>query len=109
MPTVYRVLGQSFPSINVPTNLYTVPANTSTVCSTLTVCNQGASSTTFSVAIRPNGAALTNQHYISYSTPLPANDTVCMTLGLTLGNADVLTVFANSSSVSFGLFGSELS
>lgn len=108
MPTVYRVLGQSNPAANQQANLYTVPANTSTVCSTLTVCNQGATGTAFTVAVRPNGAVLSNQHYISYYTPLPANDTICMTLGITLGNADVVTVSANSSTVSFGLFGSEL-
>ena len=42
--------------------LYTTPALTSTVCSTLVICNQGVS-TVFRVAVRPAGAALEPNNY----------------------------------------------
>jgi hypothetical protein len=108
MAITYKVLGQSIPSGNTATTLYTVPANTSTVISTLSVCNQSASNGSFRVAVRPAGATLAGQHYISYDTVIPNNDSIGLTLGITLAATDVVTVYANSASISFNLFGSEI-
>lgn len=108
MAIAYKVLGQSNPSANTNTDLYTVSANTSAVCSTLVICNQSASGATFRVAVRPAGAAIANQHYISYDTSLNANDSVTLTIGMTLATTDVVTIRANTATVSFNLFGSEI-
>ena len=45
MATAYKVLGQSNPAATTLTTLYTVPAVTSAVCSTLSICNVGVSTT----------------------------------------------------------------
>lgn len=108
MAITYKVLGQSNPSANTNTTLYTVPANTSAVCSTIVICNQAASAATFRIAVRPAGASIATQHYISYDSNLNANDSITMTIGITLATTDVVTVRANSTTVSFSLFGSEL-
>lgn len=109
MPTTYKVLGQSNPSATTATTLYTVPALTSTVVSTIVVCNQAATAGTYRVAVRVNGASLTTSQYLAYDVSLPANATDTLTLGLTLGAADVITVYASSANFSFSAFGSELS
>lgn len=108
MATVYKVLGQSNPAATTNTTLYTAPASTSAVCSTLSVTNIGVS-TTFRVAIRPAGATLANQHYIVYDSALNAGSAVFLTLGVTLATTDVVTIYAGTSNVAFGLFGSEVS
>ena len=108
MAITYKVLGQSNPAANTNIDLYTVPANTSTVCSTLVICNQAASAATFRVAVRPAGASIATQHYTSYDTNLNANDSITVTIGITLATTDVVTVRANTTTVSFNLFGSEL-
>lgn len=108
MATTYKVLGQSNPSGNTATTLYTTPSDTATVASTLTICNQAATAATFRAAIRPAGETLAAKHYISYDTNIPANDTISLTLGLTLAQTDIVTVYANSASLSFNLFGSEI-
>ena len=108
MPTVYKVLGQSNPAATTNTTLYTVPAATSTVCSTLSVANIGVS-TTFRVAVRPAGATLANQHYIVYDSVINAGSAVFLTLGVSLATTDVVTVYAGTATVAFGLFGSEVS
>lgn len=108
MPSTYRVLGQSNPTANTLTTVYTVPAATQTVVSTITVCNQANTASTFSIAVRPAGESIAAKHYINFQTSLPANDTVALTLGLTLGNTDVVSANVGSSSVSVGIFGSEL-
>ncbi len=107
MATTYKVLGQSAPAATTATTLYTVPSSTSTVASTLSVCNRGVSST-FRIAVRPAGAALANAHYLVYDAYLNANDSAFFTLGFALATTDVVTVYAGTADFSFSLFGSEI-
>ncbi len=108
MALAYKVLGQSNPSATTNTTLYTVPSSTSTVVSTLNVCNQAATAATFRIAIRPAGEAIAAKHYIAYDTSVPANDAVTLTIGITLATTDVVTVYASTTTLSFNLFGSEI-
>jgi hypothetical protein len=109
MAVTYKVLGQSNPAATTATTLYTVPASTSTVVSTITICNQSGSNDTYRIAIRPAGATLTAAHYIAYNGVIPANDTISLTIGITLATTDVVTVYAGTTNLSFNLFGSEIS
>jgi glucose-6-phosphate dehydrogenase assembly protein OpcA len=109
MPTIYKVLGQSNPAATTATTLYTVPSATDTIASTLTVANLGAVAATFRVAVRPAGATLANEHYIAYDVTIAALDTLTLTLGLTLDTTDVVTVYASTATMSFNLYGSEIS
>lgn len=107
MPTTYKVLGQSAPSATTATTLYTVPSATSAVVSTINVCNRGAIAT-FRIAVRPAGATLANQHYLAYDTGLPANDSIALTIGVSLATTDIITIYASTANVSFTAFGAEV-
>lgn len=109
MPTTYKVLGQSNPSATTATTLYTVPASTQAVVSTLAVANTGATSATFRVAIRVGGATLATSQYIAYDTTITANNSTMITLGISLGAADVITVYASNANLVFSAFGTEIS
>lgn len=104
----YKVLGQSNPSATTATTLYTCGAASGAVISTITVCNQAASAGTYRIAVRPAGATLAAQHYVAYDVAIAANDTTAVTLGITLANTDVITIYASASTMSFSAFGSEL-
>lgn len=108
MPLNYKVLGQVNPSATTFTTLYTVPASTSTVCSTLTVCNTGSTGTTYRIAIRPAGAAIATSQYIVFDAAIPANESIMLTLGLSLAATDVVSVFAGNANLAFSIFGSEI-
>ena len=108
MPQTYKVLGQSAPLATTLTDLYTVPSATSAVVSTLTVCNRAAASKSFRLAVRPAGASIADEHYIAYDVVIAANDSTCLTLGLTLATTDVLSVYASAADLSFQAFGSEI-
>lgn len=108
MPTIYKVLGQSNPAATTNTTLYTVPASNSVVVSTITVCNQAGTTANFRIAIRPTGETIASKHYINYDTQVPGNDQLALTLGITLAETDVVTVYANTATVSFNIFGTEL-
>ena len=109
MPNVYKILGQSSPSATTPTDLYTVPAATSTVCSSVSICNRGATQTTFRVSISQGGAATTNKDYLYYDVTLAGNDTFIATIGVTLAATDKIRVYSGSSNLSFQVWGTEIS
>ena len=109
MPTVYKVLGQSNPSATTATTLYTVPASTSTVVSTITVANLAGTGATYRISVRPAGASQTNAMYLAYDVTVGGLDTTTITLGVTLATTDVITVYASTANVAFQAFGSEIS
>lgn len=105
----YKVIGQSNPSATTATTLYTVPSSTSAIISTIVVANQAATAGTFRIAIRPAGASLAASQYIAYDVPIPANDSIIISVGVTLATTDVVTVYASSANMSFSAFGAEFS
>ena len=109
MATAYKVLGQSNPAATTNTTLYTVPAATSAVVSSIVICNQTASAATYRIAVRPAGAAVASQHWIVYGATVAASDSTVLTIGATLATTDVITVYASTANLSFTAFGSEIS
>lgn len=109
MPTTYKVLGQSAPAAATATSLYTVPAVTQTIISTINVVNTHASTAdVIRIAVRPDGAALANQHYVVYGLSLSAGATFTYTGGITIDATDVVTVYSTNGTSSFTAFGSEI-
>jgi hypothetical protein len=109
MAYTYKVLAQSAPSATTNTDVYTVGSGKQAIVSTITVANRSATARTYRIAIRPAGATLANQHYIAYDVTVGASDTTPLTLGVTLTATDVITVYASTADLSFGIFGSEIS
>ena len=109
MAQTYKVLGQVATTANTTSNVYTVPAATQAVVSTIIVTNRNnAANITYRLAVQPAGAALANQHYIAYDSTVTALDTVALSLGISLGNTDVLSVYSANAHVSFSVFGVEI-
>lgn len=104
----YKVLGQSAPAATTDTNVYTVPAATETVISTIVIANRAATAGSFRLAVRPNGATIANQHYLAYDVPIAASDSTTLTLGITLDATDVVTFYASSANMSINVFGTEI-
>jgi hypothetical protein len=109
MPTTYKVLGQAKPTAATLTSLYTVPASTQTVASTLNISNLTNDLTTVRVAIRPAGAAIEDKNYLVYNNTVPGYGTAQFTIGITLGATDVVSVYDTAGKCAFNLFGSEIS
>jgi len=110
MATAYKILGQSAPANTSNADLYTVPASTSAIVSTIAITNTTASVANATVYIRKAGAAASTSNALVYSQAIPANATVTYTNGITLATTDVITInTATSSALTFQAFGSELS
>lgn len=106
MADTLKVLGQSYPTAATTTTLYTVPAATSAMCSTLVICNQSTTAAdSVNIAVRIAGAALTNAQYIIYQMPIQPSNTYTATIGISLATTDVVSCYATNGTSSFNLFG----
>jgi hypothetical protein len=108
MALTYKVLGQAQPSAGVFYDLYTSPSATATIVNSIVVCNTNSSATTFRVAVRVGGATLSNGAYVAYEIPVAGTATTELSLGITMGAADVLTVYSVSGTVSFNAYGVQI-
>ena len=109
MPTTYKVLGQVAPADTNNANLYTVPASTQAVVSTISVTNDTTTSATFRIYVRVAGAAAGAVNTLFLDTPLAGNTTALFTVGLTLGAGDIITVQNGAANaITFQAFGSEV-
>lgn len=105
----YKVLGQAAPSATTETDLYTVPASTQAVISSITIANRSSSSAaTFRISSSVAGAATATKDYIAYDSTIAPNGIVILTIGVTLGAADKLRVYASTANLSFSAYGSEI-
>lgn len=113
MATTYKILGQVIPSATTETQLYQ-PSGVSAVVSTITVCNQASAAATYRIAVTTTttagtGAVAGSKDWIVYGATVAANDTVTLTLGVTLATTNQIRVYASTATVSFNAFGSEIS
>ena len=109
MPETYKILGQIAATANTTHNVYAVPASTQAVISSIVVVNRNSGANcTYRVAAQQAGAALANSHYLAYDAPIAALDPVALSLGVTLGNTDIISVYSANANISFSVFGTEI-
>ena len=104
-------MGQVNPSATTETQLYLVPASTSAVVSTITICNQTSSAATYRIAVVKSGGATSPAaalSWIVYGATVAGTDTTALTLGITLATGDQIRVYSSSANLSFNAFGSQI-
>lgn len=111
MPATYKRLGAiaSTGTITTADTLYTASstAGTSTVISTIAVCNRAATAATYRICINTSGA-FADSGYLVFGATVAANDTIFLTLGVTLDPTNrFLVCSASNNTVSFSAFGAE--
>lgn len=91
-------------------NLYSASgtADTSTVISSIVVCNAGVTTRMFRICISTASATFQAGSYIAYGASIAPNDTISLTLGLTMDpSARYLCVSSDHADVNFSAFGVE--
>jgi hypothetical protein len=105
----YKVLGQVAPADTNNANLYTVPAGTSAVVSTIHIANVTGAAVNARIFVRIAGAAAGVGNALAYDVSIAANSLFALSEGITLAATDVLTVrSATGSALTFTAFGSEV-
>jgi hypothetical protein len=107
MAVAYKILGQTIANATWAT-LYTTPANTSAVISTIVVCNVSNATKTFRIGVMETAGTPSTSGSLAYDTPVPANDTIIMTLGITMQASRFLRVYGSDANLGFTAFGSEI-
>lgn len=106
--TDYKILGQSKPSTNVETDLYTVPSLKSTVVRAINITNSASASDTFDIAITPSVSATTNADYIFRSYSILGNETITIKGGYTLAGNNKIRIKSTNGTCTFHAFGGEI-
>ena len=108
----YKILGQIQTTANVLTTIYTVPASTNTVVTTITICNQSANTVSINVAANVSGSAVTTRNFIVSGYSLGAAETLVLEPRVSLNVGSILSANitgANAvSNVSINAFGVEI-
>ena len=117
MAEIFKRLGAVNPSANTDTSIYTVPSNASAIISSLSVCNTANSAVSGVLGLSSNfrmaicsGAIndVTLADYIYYDVIIEPYDTFIATVGFTIAANSQILVRANTDTVAFSLFGSEI-
>lgn len=103
MADTIQVLSQTKPGAASLTTGYT--AGNPTVVSSIVVCNQSSTATSFRISVAVAGAGDTAAQYLYYDVPINGNDTFVATLGISLAATDVIRVYNTLATLSFNIFG----
>lgn len=109
--STYKRLGAAAGNgvIGTAATVYTVPAATATVISTISVCNRSSSAATYSIGISTTTNTFDTSGQIVFQATIAGNDTVALTFGMTMDATNKFLVASSSAStVSFSVFGSEI-
>ena len=106
MATTYKILGQITGSA-ATASLYTVPAATQAVVSSVVIANRSSVSNTYWIGAVPSGSTIDTKHWVAFAVPVSGSDSTALTLGITLNAGDSIQVSGNATG-SFSLFGSEI-
>lgn len=83
-------------------------ASTSTIISSIVICNASTSAATYSIGVNTASAAFAAGRYIVYQSSIAANDTIALTLGVVLDPTNrFLNVASSASTVNFSAYGVE--
>lgn len=94
------------------TLLYTTPASTATIVSSIVVTNIGKVNSPYRIAILPSGVSFENlslDHFIAFDENVSPRQSRTLAQGITLSAGDKLYVAADSGEINFNLFGAEVS
>ena len=108
MANAYKILGQVADASANDVELYLVPASTEAIVSTIVVCNREAAANTFRIATKTDNSDVATTDYVAYDSTIGANDTITLTLGVTLQAAAELSVGASDANVTFQAYGTEI-
>jgi hypothetical protein len=89
--------------------LYETPAATEAVISSLVITNQSSSALTVRVGMDTAAGTPGASEFLVYDAAVAGNDTVALTLGITMPAANFIRVASSASTCNFTAFLSEIS
>lgn len=110
MPTTYtRAAIQGTAAVGTFSTLYTTPAATTAVISTIAVVNTASASATYRIGFASSATTPAAADWLIYDGTVPANDTLFLSVGATITAGTLIRVSSSANTVSFQAFVSEIS
>jgi hypothetical protein len=110
MATAYKYSQvQCTASTGTYATLYNTPSATEAVISSLVICNQSSSSVTVRVGLDTAAGTPGASEFLVYDAAVAGNDTVALTLGITMDASKYLRVSSSANTCNFSAFLSEIS
>lgn len=89
--------------------LYTTPAATEAVISSIVITNQSSSAVTVRIGLDTTAGTPGSSEWLVYDAAVAGNDTVALTLGITLDAEKYVRVSSSANTCNFSAFLSEIS
>ena len=110
MATAYKYAQvQGTASTGTYATLYTTPAATQAVISSLVITNQSSSTLTVRIGLDTTAGTPGASEWLLYDAIVSGNDTVALTLGVTLDASKFVRVSSSADTCNFTAFLSEIS
>ena len=100
---------QGTAAVTTYATLYSTPAATEAVISTIAICNTAASPATYRIGLDTTEGTPSASEWVVYGATVAANDTVFLTVGMTLAAGQFVRVSSSADTVTFSAFVSEIS
>lgn len=109
MATAYKY-SQVQGTVNTSTyaTLYTTPASTEAIISSLVICNQSSSSVTIRIGLDATEGTPGSDEWLVYDAAVAGNDTIALTLGIAMDASKYLRVSSSADTCTFTAFLSEI-
>lgn len=109
MATAYKAAQvQGTASTGTYATLYNT-SGVSAVISTIVICNTSASSATYRIGLDTTAGTPGASEWLVYDATIPGNETVAMTLGITLQDSRYIRVSSSADTVTFSAMVAEIS
>jgi len=110
MATAYKYAQvQGTASTGTYATLYEAPSATEAVISSLVICNQASSDVTVRIGLDTTAGTPGASEFLVYDAVIAGNDTVALTLGVTLDASKFIRVSSSANTCNFTAFLSEIS
>ena len=109
MATAYKYAQvQGTAAVGTFATLYTTPGSTEAVISSLVICNQSSSAITVRIGLDTAEGTPGASEFLVYDARVAGNDTVALTLGITMDASKYLRVSSSANTISFSALLSEI-
>jgi hypothetical protein len=109
MPTVYKNAQlQGTAALTTYGTLYSTSASATAVISSILVTNTASTAATYRIGIMGSAGTPGASEWVAFGVSVGGNDTVGLTLGLTVGNSQFVRVSSSANTVTFSAYISEI-
>ena len=110
MATAYKYAQvQGTAAVTTYATLYTTPASTEAVISSIVICNTAATNATYRIGLDATAGTPGASEWLTYGATAPANDSIILTFGVCLDAEKYIRVSSSADTVTFSAFVSEIS